>query len=166
MRNWVSNPTKLKLKWKTFNHKNICVFNHGRTVTTYGNLKYSGALNKEADYFNSLWPSGVLWLQKAGSILAQVMACCLMAQRHQLNQCSQIISEVQRHSSDIHLMGWIPWYYQRLWFISLECCSINVNIEPADDLGMSLPRTSLGFVLNRFFWGNPVNRSKGKLIVA
>ena len=32
--------------------------------------------------FNSLWPSDTIWWQRSGSILAQIMACCLMAPSH------------------------------------------------------------------------------------
>ena len=46
---------------------------------------------------NSFWPSDTIWL-RSGSTLAQVMACCLTAPSHYLNQCWLIISEVQWHS--------------------------------------------------------------------
>ena len=49
--------------------------------------------------FNSLWPSDTIWQHKSGSTLAQVMACCLTAPSHYLNQCWLIISKVQWHSS-------------------------------------------------------------------
>ena len=42
--------------------------------------------------FNSLWPSDTIWRQRSGSTLAQVMACCLTAPSHYLNQCWLIIS--------------------------------------------------------------------------
>ena len=48
--------------------------------------------------FNSLWPNDATWQQRSGSTLAQVMACCLTAPSHYLNQCWLIISEVQWHS--------------------------------------------------------------------
>ena len=38
-------------------------------------------------FVNSLWPSYAIWRQRSGSILAQVMACCLTAPSHYLNQC-------------------------------------------------------------------------------
>ena len=44
---------------------------------------------------NSLWPSNAMWLHRTMSILAQVMACCLMAPSHYLNQFWLSISEVQ-----------------------------------------------------------------------
>ena len=47
---------------------------------------------------NSLWPSDAIWWHRSGSTLAQVMACCLTAPRHYLNQCWLIINEVQWHS--------------------------------------------------------------------
>ena len=40
---------------------------------------------------NSLWPSDVIWWQRSGSTLAQVMTCCLTAPHHYLNQCWLII---------------------------------------------------------------------------
>ena len=43
---------------------------------------------------NSLWPSDTKWRHRYGSTLAQVMACCLTAPSHYLNQCWLIISEV------------------------------------------------------------------------
>ena len=50
--------------------------------------------------FNSLWPSDTIWPHKSGSTLAQVMACCLTAPSHYLNQCWLIISKVQWHPSE------------------------------------------------------------------
>ena len=51
-------------------------------------------------FVNSLWPSDAIWRQGSGSALAQVMACCLTAPSHYLNQCWLIISKVQWHSSE------------------------------------------------------------------
>ena len=50
---------------------------------------------------NSLGPSDAIWRHRSGSTLAQVMACCLTAPSHYLNQCWLIISKVR--SSDAHL---------------------------------------------------------------
>ena len=47
---------------------------------------------------NSLWPSDAIWRQRSGTRLAQVMACCLTAPRHYLNQCWFTISNVHWHS--------------------------------------------------------------------
>ena len=49
-------------------------------------------------WINSLWPTDTIWRLRTGSILAQVMACCLTAPIHYLNQCWLIISKVQWHS--------------------------------------------------------------------
>ena len=54
--------------------------------------------NFEKVTVNSLWPSDATWWQRSGSTLAQVMACCLTAPSHYLNQCWLIISEAQWHS--------------------------------------------------------------------
>ena len=49
---------------------------------------------------NSLWPSDTIWRHKSGSTLAQVMACCLTAPSHYLNQCWLVINKVQWHPSE------------------------------------------------------------------
>ena len=49
---------------------------------------------------NSLWPSDVIWQQRSGSILPRVMASCLMAPNHYLNQCWLIVCEVLWYSPD------------------------------------------------------------------
>ena len=54
----------------------------------------------ETQCVNSLWPSDTIWRHGIGSTLVQVMACCLTAPSHYLNQCWLIISKVQWHSSD------------------------------------------------------------------
>ena len=49
---------------------------------------------------NSLWPSDDTWQHRSGSTLVQVMACCLTAPSHYLNQCWLIISKVLWHSPE------------------------------------------------------------------
>ena len=51
-------------------------------------------LNPVKSCFNSLRLSDVIWWQRSGSTLAQVMACGLTAPSHYLNQCWLIISKV------------------------------------------------------------------------
>ena len=51
-------------------------------------------------YINPLWPSDPIWQPRSGSTLAQVMACCLTAPSHYLNQCWPIINKVQWHPSE------------------------------------------------------------------
>ena len=48
---------------------------------------------------NLLRPSDAIWRHRSGSTLAQVMACCLTAPSHHLNQC-WLISKIQLYSSD------------------------------------------------------------------
>ena len=48
---------------------------------------------------NSLGPSNAIWQQRSGSTLAQVMACCLTAPSHYLNQSWFFISKFEWHSS-------------------------------------------------------------------
>ena len=46
-------------------------------------------------WLHSLWPHDAIWWHRSGSTLAQLMACCLMAPSHYLNQCWLMIIEVQ-----------------------------------------------------------------------
>ena len=50
--------------------------------------------------FNSLWPSDAMRRQRTEFTLAQLMACCLTAPSHYLEQCWLIISKVLWHSSE------------------------------------------------------------------
>ena len=45
-------------------------------------------------FLNALWSSDTIWRRRSESTLAQVMACCLTAPSHYLNQCWLIISKV------------------------------------------------------------------------
>ena len=48
----------------------------------------------------SLWLSEAIWLHRSWSVLAQVMACCLMAPSHCLNRCwlvTQLMNKFQSH---------------------------------------------------------------------
>ena len=54
----------------------------------------------------SLWPSDAIWRHRSGSTLAQVMACCLMAPSHYLNQCWLVISEIHSSISIFRLTHW------------------------------------------------------------
>ena len=49
---------------------------------------------------NSLGPSGAIWHRRSWSKLVQVMACCLIAPSHYLNQYWLINSKVLWHSSE------------------------------------------------------------------
>ena len=58
--------------------------------------------------FTSLWPSDAIWWPRSGSTLPQVpvvIAFCLMAPSHYLNQCWLLISEVLKHSLDSNFIG-------------------------------------------------------------
>ena len=52
---------------------------------------------------NSLWPSDAIRCQTSWSTLVQVMACCLTAPSHYLNQCWHVINEVLWHSFQGHV---------------------------------------------------------------
>ena len=66
-------------------------------VVWWGNL-WMGHLG-----INTLWPSDTIWQCRSGLKLAQVMACCLLAPSHYLNQCCLIIKDDMWHSWGSHL---------------------------------------------------------------
>ena len=55
--------------------------------------------------FNSLRPSDAIWRQWSWTTLAQVMACCLTAPSHYLNQCWLTIRGVLWHTSESSFAG-------------------------------------------------------------
>ena len=55
---------------------------------------------RSSRWFNSLWPNAAVWQQWSRSTLAQVMACCLTAPSHYLNQCWLLISKILWYSPD------------------------------------------------------------------
>ena len=56
-------------------------------------------------HLNSLRPSDAIWRQWSWTTLAQVMACCLTAPSHYLNQCWLIIRGVLWHTSESSFAG-------------------------------------------------------------
>ena len=56
------------------------------------------ATSARGQWINSLWPSDTIWRHRSWQILAQVMACCLMAPSHYLSQYWLTITKVQWHS--------------------------------------------------------------------
>ena len=60
---------------------------------------YTCIWSSRGRWVNSLGPSDAIWRQRSGSPLAQVMACCLTAPSHYLNQCWLFISKVKWRSS-------------------------------------------------------------------
>ena len=51
-------------------------------------------------FINSLWPTYAIWRHISGSTLAQVIAKCLKAPSHYLNQCWLLINKVLWHSPE------------------------------------------------------------------
>ena len=89
--------------------------------------------------FNSLWPSDAIWWQGSRSTLVQVMACCLMAPSHHMNQCWLIISKVEWHSSKgkftkdtsaINHWNYLENYVPKISFQFLRGHWVNATISP------------------------------------
>ena len=77
-------------KWLYVCHICMC-------VDLYVCVRYSDCITM-CGIINSLWPGDAIWRHISGSTSAQVMACCLAAPSHYLNQCWLIIIEVLWHS--------------------------------------------------------------------
>ena len=75
-------------------------FNHGSSNFLY-HLYYTNSfsVSVQSQPFNVTFTlaSDAIWRHRTGSTLAQVMACCLMAPIHYLNQCWLIITGVLWH---------------------------------------------------------------------
>ena len=73
----------------------------------YSQLGVSHKMNIEFRMtFNSLRPYDAIWPHGTRSTLVQVMACCLTAPSHYLNQCWLIIGEVPWDSSQGIILRW------------------------------------------------------------
>ena len=70
-------------------------WNFFSTIHLYYFMKWYGA-----ERVNSLCSSDAIWQQGSRSTLVQVMACCLTAPSHYLNQCWLIITKAQWCSSE------------------------------------------------------------------
>ena len=88
---------------------------------------------------NSLWPNDAIWRHRSRSTLAQVMAYCLTAPSHYLNQCWLIFSKVQWHSVEDNLtrdsLPFNPWnklenYLSKILFKSFRDQWVNVPTWP------------------------------------
>ena len=67
-----------------------------------------GPLVIQMTLINSLRPFDTIWWQGSGSTLVQVMACCLMAPSHCLNQCWLIIGMVKSSDTPLRISQEIP----------------------------------------------------------
>ena len=103
---------------------------------------------------NSLWPCDAIWPHISGSTLNQVMACCLMAPSHYLNQQCHFILGVLWHSSESNFTrnarelnslapGKFEWNFRYVifkqisvidgWGISCEITLIRMSLDFTDD---------------------------------
>ena len=73
-------------------------------LTSYSMGAHCSQYNQ--NQINSLWPGDAPWRHGTRSTLAQVMACCLTAPSHYLNQCWLIVSEVPWDSSQGIILRW------------------------------------------------------------
>ena len=69
------------------------------------NVRYWYIIRTSPVSLNSLRPSDAIWRQWSWTTLAQVMACCLTAPSHYLNQCWLIIRGVLWHTSESSFAG-------------------------------------------------------------
>ena len=92
--------TKYTLSWKFFLYTSKMVINQIISKHNLHSWQFCHCLLLPVFFFNSLWPSDAIWQYRSGSTLVQVMACCLTAPSHYLNQCWLIISKIQRHSAE------------------------------------------------------------------
>ena len=87
---WTAAPVSL---WVNDNARPVChIWNLCRLIEIY-------------IFLNSLRPSDAIWRQWFWTTLAQVMACCLTAPSHYLNQCWLIIRGVLWHTSESSFAG-------------------------------------------------------------
>ena len=122
--NWMQGVTRFREKYRALRH-HVCKNSRNGWAKKWGltcdrdisnSTIYTTAIYREytvlkscfkqsiyslyCSQINSLWPRDTIWRHRSRSTLAQVMACCLMATSHYLNQCWLIISKVLWHSHE------------------------------------------------------------------
>ena len=93
------------LKWVNISSGTFSVQHQSITINN-AELLAIGLLETSHWYINSLWPGDAIWWHGTRLTLDQVMACCLIATSHYLNQCWLIISEDPWHSSQGIIHRW------------------------------------------------------------
>ena len=79
----------------------LFVYYELRGLLTAYEFKWKDVIRRNSlTFVNSLRPSDAIWRQWSWTTLAQVMACCLTAPSHYLNQCWLIIRGVLWHTSE------------------------------------------------------------------
>ena len=99
--------------------------------------------------FNSLWPSDNIWRHGSGSTLGQVVACCLMAPSHYLNQCWPPISEILWLRAMSHL---VPKLLLWMIYLKIKLSKSLPHLPEANELILTFrlfPFSSLGVLLRR-----------------
>ena len=99
---------------------------------------------------NSLWPNDTIRRHRSGSTLAQVMACCLTAPSHYLNQCWLIISKVLYHLSEDLIKGVLKVPMSKA-SLKIEFLKLHPNPPGANEL---IVQCWLTVKLISFCWGN------------
>ena len=82
--------------WWTFFHDVLCICS-----SMYISLRWRAELLITS---NSLWPSDIIWMHRTGAKWVQLMACCLMAPSHYLDQY-WLINKVLWHSPEGDFTG-------------------------------------------------------------
>ena len=86
------------------------------------------------DWLNSLWLSDAIWQHRSGSTLAQVMACCLTAPSHCLNQCccltapSHYLNQRWLTVTDVCFVAGFHLRSISQWVSKLPRCIMNLKI--------------------------------------
>ena len=91
-----------------------------------------------SNIFNSLWPYDAIWWHKAVLTLAHIMACCLSAPSHCLNQSWLTINKVRWNSREIPQ----PSITETSWkIINLKS---HLNLQKTNELGSHIRFSAIG----------------------
>ena len=104
--------------------------------------------NCKSELIMALWHH-ILW-QRSGSILVQIMVCCLVAPSHYLNQCILIICKVLRHSPESNFTA-----SAQTTILNNEFENYSFKVTPASPRGQWVSLIFLvPFVVVNFRWCN------------
>ena len=109
---------------------------------------YDNSLVFSVCLYNSLRPSDAIWRQKSPSTLAQVMAWCLMAPSHHLNQCWLFIIDVLQHSPE----GYFTASAQATILYEFKNHTFNITAIFPRRQWVKVVKVLRGFHLNVWLW--------------
>ena len=107
-------------------HIGLCKESHVFSPQWRWWLLFTGSIIIKSMYLacDTLWPNDDIWRHRFGSTMAQVIACCLMAPSHYLNQCLILFDNLLWYSPQVNFwenaQGIYHWYELESYLLNIK----------------------------------------------